>query len=285
MKTLINATFVVVLVAVLPVSAQEQYDKAADLSEQTVAPRGCPLVAPLEVEIPLLSDEDRALVREALNLDGAQRFPVCAYKANSDSNRHSKWVEQYIPNSEDASDVEDSDQLGWQLVTVEGSEPTEKELRKYRHRGGALYPYLRLNEMIDFSQLQVADRTANRVVFETRPTTEFLEDRDAKFLQEHVTTTLVIDSDTRRIDFVVTKLAEEIKPNAFIRVYEFDQYLDYSYIPRVGEVILTELQMHADVKFVVLKRQFFLSAELFDFSCPAVLQPDTCEEPSEPTLD
>ena len=267
------------------VGQDELANQGLALSADQPEPRGCPTNSAVHVDMPLLTDEDRELVRAALNLDGMQRFPICAYHANSDSNRKKKWVEQYIPTDEPESTELDEDQIGWRLVSLEGREPDEKDLEKYRHSGGALYPYQGLREMVDFTRLTLAERTSNRVVFETRPTIEFLEDNKAPFLLDHVTMTLVIDSDTRRLEFVTTKLNEEFKPNAFMRVYDFDQFLDYEYVPEVGEVVLTELQMRADVKFVVIRRDFYLTADLYDFSCPSVLQPTVCEEPETATLN
>lgn len=244
------------------------------------AVRGCPMSLPIEVAMPLLDEMDQALVREAMNLDGAQLFPVCAYRAINDSNDHNDWLEQYTPTDELAADPKDQDQIGWHLVSIEGRAPTERELEEYEHRGGNLYPFLDLYELVDFEHLQVAERSADRVVFETRPTLAFLEKNDAGMLDDHVFTTMVIDSSLRRIDFVTTKLDEEFKPNPFMRIYDFNQSLDYEFIPEVGEVILTKLRMQADVKFVVIRRRFHLNAELSDFSCPLALQPSTCEIPT-----
>ena len=260
------------------VSAQtleEQPDHAIDANDDSS--RGCPMSSYIDVTMPLLDEIDQALVRDALNLDGTQLFPVCAFRAINNSNERDDWLEQYTPSDEVAEDPKDQDQVGWHLVAVEGREPTEKDFEEYEHRGGRLYPYLELYELVDFEHLQVAERSANRVVLETKPTLAFLEKNDAGMLNDHVTTTLVIDPDIRRLDFVTTKLNEEFKPNPFMRVYEFDQSLDYEYIPEVGEVILTELKMQADVKFVVIRRRFHLNAELSDFSCPLALQPATCE--------
>ena len=240
--------------------------------------RGCPMSPYIEVKTPKLDEEDRRLVRDALNLDGTHRFPVCAFRATNNSNERSEWLEQYTPSDEVALDPKDQDQVGWHLVSVEGREPTEREFDEYRHRGGRLYPYLELYEQVDFGQLQVVERSPNRVVFETKPTIEFLEKNQAGMLDDHVTTTLVIDPRSRRLDFVTTKLNEEFKPNAFMRVHEFDQSLDYEFVPEVGEVILTGLRMQADVKFVVIRRRFHLHADLSDFSCPTALQPATCED-------
>ena len=246
---------------------------------------GCPMSPHIEVAMPLLEENDQALVREALNLDGAQRFPVCAFRAINNSNERDDWLEQYTPSDEVAENPKDQDQVGWHLVSVEGREPTERDFDEYEHKGGRLYPYLGLYELVDFEHLQVAERGANRVIFETKPTLAFLEKNDAGMLNNHVTTTLVIDPDSRRLDFVTTKLNEGFKPNPFMRVYEFDQSLDYEFIPEVGEVILTELKMQADVKFVVIRRRFHLNAELSDFSCPRALQPATCEDAPQLVID
>ncbi|MCY4094328.1 MAG: hypothetical protein OXG05_04295 [Gammaproteobacteria bacterium] len=249
------------------------------------ASRGCPMSPYFEVSMPLLDEIDEKLVRDALNLDGTQRFPVCAFRAINNSNERNDWLEQYTPSDEVAADPRDQDQVGWHLVSIEGREPTEKEFEEYEHRGGRLYPYLELYELVDFEHLEVADRSANRVVYETKPTLEFLEKNDAGMLNDHVTTTLVVDPDSRRLDFVTTKLNEGFKPNPFMRVYEFDQSLNYEFIPEVGEVILTSLRMQADVKFVVIRRRFHLNADLSNFSCPVALQPATCEEPAPLDID
>lgn len=243
------------------------------------AVQGCPLMSAIEVDMPRLSAEQEELVREALNLNGSHRFPVCAFRARSDSNRNKNWIEQYIPMEVDNIEPGDEDQIGWSLESVESRVPTEKELASYEHRGGSLYPYLELHELVDFSKLEVLERTNDTLILVTQPTTAFLEQNDAEMLREHVTTTLVINVQNRRIDFVTTKLNGEIKPNPFMRVYEFDQSLDYEYVPEIGEVVLTEMKMRADVKFVVVRRQFHLSAELYDFSCPLALQPEICADP------
>ena len=232
-----------------------------------------------QVEMPGLSPMDQAVVREALNLNGTHRFPVCAFRARSDSNRNKNWVEQYIPMEVEAVEPGDEDQVGWSLESVESRVPTEKELMDYEHRGGSLYPYLELHELVDFAKLEVLERTDDTLILVTKPTVEFLEKNRAEMLREHVTTTLVLDLKKRRVDFVTTKLGDEVKPNPFMRVYEFDQALDYEYVPEVGEVVLTEMKMRADVKFVVVRRKFHLSAELYDFSCPLALQPESCPEP------
>lgn len=239
----------------------------------------------IEAEMPLIPPADQSLVREALNLNGTQRFPVCAFRARSDSNRNKNWIEQYVPS--DASGVEESDldQVGWSLESVESRAPTEKELAKYEHRGGTLYPYLELHELVDFSRLEVSDRSPGKLILVTQPTSAFLADNRAEMLKDHVTTTLVIDVEKQRLDFVTTKLNEEVKPNPFMRVYEFDQSLEYEFVPQVGEVVLTELKMRADVKFVVVRRKFHLAAELYDFSCPLVLQAQTCPDPIAASTD
>ena len=241
--------------------------------------KGCPIRVAMDVDMPLLEAEDRQLVREALNLDGLQRFPECAYSAKSDTNRYGKRVEQFIPKNEPIREGEDPDQVGWTLISVEGKSPSARQLENYRHSGGSLYPHNELVGMIDFSRLEVAERTSERVVFESRPTRAFLDDEKAGFLEDHVTITFVIELKNNRLDFLTTKLDAPIKPNAFMRVHEFDQYLDFNYLPEVGEVVLTELRMRADVKFVVVRRKFHLYAELSDFSCPVAMQPSTCEEP------
>ena len=244
----------------------------------TGANQGCPMAPHIDVGMPKLNEEDQNLVRDALNLNGTHRFPICAFRAINNSNERIDWLEQYTPSDEVTADPNDQDQVGWHLVSIEGREPTEKEFEEYRHRGGRLYPYLELYELVDFAHLQVADRSPNRVVFETKPTLEFLEKNDVGMLDDHVTTTLVVDPSSRRLDFVTTKLKADFKPNAFMRVYEFDQSLDYEFVPEVGEVILTGLRMQADVKFVVIRRRFHLNADLSDFSCPVALQPATCED-------
>ncbi len=275
----------IIVVAASLADAQTQ-EHGLDASNANIAaPKGCPMSTPLEVEMPLLDKLDQALIRESMNLDGEQRFPVCAFRALSDSNRNKNWVEQFVPTNAPAADPRDKDQIGWRLVSVEGRDPTERELAKYKHRGGMLYPYLDLHELVDFSLLRVTERNASRVVFETQPTVAFLEKNQAGMLTDHVVTTLVVDTTSRRIDFVTTTLNEEFKPNPFMRVYDFDQSLDYEYVPEVGEVILTELKMRADVKFVVVRRQFHLNADLYDFSCPAVLQPVACQEPVSMTSE
>ena len=273
------ATTITIAVASFSVSAQITSEVPDDVEEPNAdTNRGCPMSPYIEVSMPLLDEEDQELLRDALNLDGTHRFPVCAFRAINNSNKRSDWLEQYTPSDEVAADPKDQDQVGWHLVSVEGREPTEKEFEDYEHRGGRLYPYLELYELVDFDYLQVAERSLNRVVFETKPTIAFLEKNDAGMLDDHVTTTLVVDPQSRRLDFVTTKLNEEFKPNAFMRVYEFDQSLDYEFIPEVGEVILTGLRMQADVKFVVIRRRFHLNADLSDFSCPTALQPATCED-------
>ena len=278
MRTFLSATFTITFLS-FGIGAQVVGENPTSQSEPfNDASRGCPMSSYIEVETPLLDEEDQMLVRDALNLDGTHRFPVCAFRAINNSNERNDWLEQYTPSDELAADPRDQDQIGWHLVSVEGREPTEKEFQEYKHRGGRLYPYLELYELVDFDHLQVAERSPNRVVFETKPTVAFLEKNDAGMLDDHVTTTLVIDPQSRRLDFVTTKLNEEFKPNAFMRVYEFDQSLDYEFIPEVGEVILTGLRMQADVKFVVIRRRFHLYADLSDFSCPVALQPATCEE-------
>ena len=276
-------TYLLLALVLSPIVVSAQDDELLVGLESDVVEthaRGCPASPPIEVSMPLLDENDQALVIEALNLDGAQRFPVCAYRAVSSSNDRSDWVEQFIPTNNPPSEIEDEDQIGWELVSVEGRPPTEKELSEYEHRGGMLYPYLDLYEVVDFANLQVAERQPDKVIFETRPTFEFLDKNDAGMLDDHVTTTLVIDASTRRIDFVTTRLDKEFKPNAFIKVYRFDQSLDYAFVPEVGEVILTELRMQADVRFVVIRRQFHLNADLSDFSCPVALQPATCNDPA-----
>lgn len=278
----LSATLVLVIISI-GVDAQLADEKADSGENAAGASRGCPMSPYIEVAMPLLDEVDQSLVRDALNLNGDQLFPVCAFRAINNSNERNDWLEQYTPSDEVAADPRDQDQVGWHLVSVEGREPSEKEFEEYEHRGGRLYPYLELYELVDFAYLQVAERGTNRVVFETKPTIEFLEKNDAGMLNDHVTTTLVIDPSARRLDFVTTKLNEGFKPNPFMRVYEFDQSLDYEYIPEVGEVILTGLRMQADVKFVVIRRRFHLNADLSDFSCPTALQPSTCEEP--PPLD
>lgn len=277
-RTFLTAIFTIVF---LPIVVGAQITSEIPEKEEeliTDASRGCPMSPYIDVMMPLLDEDDQKLVRDALNLDGTHLFPVCAFRATNNSNEHNNWLEQYTPSDEVAEDPKDQDQVGWHLVSVEGREPTEKDFEEYEHRGGRLYPYLELYELVDFDHLQVAERSPNRIVFETKPTIAFLEKNDAGMLDDHVTTTLVIDPHSRRLDFVTTKLNEEFKPNAFMRVYEFDQSLDYEFIPEVGEVILTGLRMEADVKFVVIRRRFHLNADLFDFSCPIVLQPATCED-------
>ena len=278
----LSATLVLAIISI-GVDAQLADENAESGGNAVGASRGCPMSPYIEVAMPLLDEVDQSLVRDALNLNGDQRFPVCAFRATNNSNERNDWLEQYTPSDEVAADPRDQDQVGWHLVSVEGREPSEKEFEDYEHRGGRLYPYLELYELVDFAYLQVAERGTNRVVFETKPTIEFLEKNDAGMLNDHVTTTLVIDPSARRLDFVTTKLNEGFKPNPFMRVYEFDQSLDYEYIPEVGEVILTGLRMQADVKFVVIRRRFHLNADLSDFSCPTALQPSTCEEP--PPID
>ena len=278
MRTFLSATLTAAAISI-GVSAQIASEHPEHVQEQTTdAGRGCPMSPHIDVAMPLLEEEDQFLVRDALNLNGTHLFPVCAFRAINNSNERNDWLEQYTPSDEVAADPKDQDQVGWHLVSVEGREPTEKEFEDYEHRGGRLYPYLELYELVDFDHLQVAERSPSRVVFETKPTIAFLEKNDAGMLDDHVTTTLVVDPHSRRLDFVTTKLNEQFKPNAFMRVYEFDQSLDYEFIPEVGEVILTGLRMQADVKFVVIRRRFHLNADLSDFSCPTALQPATCED-------
>lgn len=278
-RTFLSAALSLTIVSIV-INAQIVREEAENDVESIGEPnRGCPMSPYIDVSMPLLDETDQKLVRDALNLDGTQRFPVCAFRATNNSNERNDLLEQYTPSDEVAADPRDQDQVGWHLVSVEGREPTEKEFEEYEHRGGRLYPYLELYELVDFDHLQVAERSANRVVYETRPTLEFLEKNDAGMLNDHVTTTLVIDPQARRLDFVTTKLDEGFKPNPFMRVYEFDQSLDYEFIPEVGEVILTGLRMQADVKFVVIRRRFHLNADLSDFSCPIALQPAVCDEP------
>lgn len=235
--------------------------------------------------MPLLDAADQALVREALNLDATQLFPVCAFYAHSNSNRNKDWIEQYIPSDEIAPDPKDQDQVGWRLLSIEGREPKARELSRYEHRGGTLYPESTLDELVDFSALKVIEREPHRVIFQTKPLSQFLEENRAKQLDEHVVTRIVINSDTRRLEQVSTALDSEVRPNAFMKVYAFKQSLNYSFVPEVGEVILTELDMNADVKFVVVRRNFYLSARIYDFSCPEVLQPQTCPEPEPRDTD
>ena len=284
-RNFLSATFIL---AVVSIGIDAQIDEeGADNGVETIADpsRGCPMSPYIDVAMPLLDEADRKLARDALNLDGSQRFPVCAFRAVNNSNERNDWLEQYTPSDEVAANPRDQDQVGWHLVSIEGREPTEKEIEEYEHRGGKLYPYLELYELVDFDHLAVADRSANRVVYETKPTLEFLEKNDAGMLNNHVTTTLVVDPASRRLDFVTTKLDEGFKPNPFMRVYEFDQSLNYEYIPEVGEVVLTRLRMQADVKFVVIRRRFHLNADLSDFSCPVALQPAVCDEPAPLDID
>ena len=284
-RTFLSTTLTLAIVAI-GVDGQIA-DEEAETGVESIAVKkyGCPMSPYIDVSMPLLDEADQNLIRDALNLDGTQRFPACAFRAINNSNERNDWLEQYTPSDEVAADPRDQDQVGWHLVSVEGREPTETEFEEYEHRGGRLYPYLELYELVDFEHLEVADRSANRVVYETKPTLEFLEKNDAGMLNDHVTTTLVIDPESRRLDFVTTKLDEGFKPNPFMRVYEFDQSLNYEYIPEVGEVILTSLRMQADVKFVVIRRRFHLNADLSDFSCPVALQPATCEEPAPLDID
>lgn len=286
MKPISRLCAAVFAILSLTTGAQEQsVDSRAELETQLAMATGCPSVLPLEVEMPQLDAADQALVREALNLDGAQRFPVCAYYARSNSNRNKDWIEQYIPTDEVADDPKDQDQVGWSLISIEGLQPTERDLAKYEHRGGTLYPESELDGIIDFEELRVVERGADRIVFETRPTRASLEKNRAELLHEHLETTLVIDTATRRVDFLTTKLDGEVKPNPFIKIHDFNQSINYEFVPEVGEVIMTELNMRADVKFVVIRRNFHLSATIFDFSCPAILQPVSCPEPAPRELE
>lgn len=253
-------------------------EQLTEIQSEAFEDRGCPIRSPVNTPMPLLSEEDQQLVRTAMNLDGAQRFPTCAYSAKSDTNRYGIRVEQYIPTDREPIGDERPSQIGWELISVEGKPPTQRQLNKYRHSGGTLYPHDELIPMLNFEKVSVVERNSERVVFETEITDYFAEDQGAGFLTETTTATFVVDLDTRRLDFVTVKLNAPIKPNAFMKVNEFDQYMDYTYVPEIGEVVLTELRMRADVKFVVVRKKFHLHAEIYDFSCPIAMQPVTCED-------
>lgn len=259
-----------------PVELSTEETQLANTASET---RGCPIRTAIEVEMPKLDEADRRLVEDALNLNGTHRFPVCAYEAKSDTNRHGKRRELYVPSNHPLPPDGDPDQIGWSLISVDGQTPSSRQLERYRHSGGALYPHDELVEMIDFARLEVAERTNEKVIFQTRPTIEFLEEEKAAFLLDHVTMTLVVEVESRRLDFLTNKLNAPFRRNAFMRVHEFDQYMEYTYVPEVGEVVLTELHMRADAQLVVVRREFFLYAELENFSCPVSMQPLTCDEP------
>ena len=235
--------------------------------------------------MPLLDEFDQAIVRNALNFNGQHRMPVCAFYATSESNSRKERVEQFIPVDRLAAQSDDPDQVGWNLISVEGREPTEKELAEYEHRGGQLYPYSEFVDLINFDELRAVERTADSLILESIPTESFLERENAEYLNEHLHMQLVIDLKRQRLDYLKVGLSDAFKPNPFVKIHDFNQHLEFEYQPEIGEVVLTEMRMLGDVKFVVVRRKFFLNAKLYDFSCPLALQPENCVELSSSGQD
>ena len=259
-----------------PTEEEEAAPQLETLQQAETAPQGCPYSKPLEIDLPHLELQDQELVREALNLTGSHRVPVCAYYAESSGAGRDSQIEQFIPTESIEGDAVDPDQIGWTLISVDGRAPTEKELEEYKHRGGQLFPYRDYIDLLDFSQLRVKDRQADKLVLETVPTEAVLEEQEVAYLAGRVTLNVVIDTANRRLDHIRNTLNEPFKANAFIRVREFDQLLNFEYLPEVGEVVMTQMTMGAHVRFVVIQRKFNLNARLYDFSCPPILQPTTC---------
>ena len=167
---------------------------------------------------------------------------------------------------------------------------TAEQLEEYEHQGGQLFPYREYISLLNFEKQQVTDMQPNALVLETVPTQQFLEEQDAPYLLNPVTMQVGINTESERLEYIQTSLIKPFRVNPFVRIRGFDQRLDFEYILEVGEVVLTQMQMDADVKFVVVRRQFELGARLYDFSCPPVLQPASCPElqpieESEPSID
>lgn len=258
--------------------SSEIEESAVPSELQSDTPKGCPFSAPIRMSMPRLSEEISDLVHEAMNFDGAQSAPLCVYYTESSRSGRGSQIEQFIPTEPVGDEIEDPDQVGWTLISVDGQTPTVKELEEYEHRGGALFPYREYIDLLDFSQLEVTSQDENKLNLETVPTQAFLEEQDAAYLDERVTMEVVIDLNTRRLDYIHTYLNKPFRPNPFTRIRGFEQKLEFEFIPEVGEVVLTQLDMKADVKFVVVARKFEIKARLYDFSCPLALQPPTCPE-------
>ena len=245
---------------------------AAETQEiETIDTRGAALVCEqtrTEIpEMPLLGDDDKLLVVDALQLSQESVYPICAYSIRSVINDEPSKVERFTPTNDDAGD--------WSVVSVGDEPPSIEFLEDYEHQGEQVYPPLNYEPFVDFNTLKQESRSDNMVNFVSLANEGMVADDERMHgIVELTDVKLSIDANSRELKTFEVKLRESYKPNVFIRINKFIQQHDLEFDETVGDRILKEFKMSMDGRLMALKRlRVELEVELFDFHCPIEIQP------------
>ena len=219
------------------------------------------LVLPHIPDMPLLSDDDKNLIVEALRWGQIQVYPICAFSLRTHRDGEPVLVERFTPS--------EGYEGTWSVVSVGDEAPTVEFIEKYEHQGEQIYPPLPYDRYVNVTTLQRVSQTGTETTFTSTATDQMArgESRMAGMV-EFIDVTLIVDELTRSLVSVEFLLRKPYKPNVFFKMNTFQQLHGLVRDDIVGDQVVKNFKMSMEGRILGVRRiKLDLDVELFDFRC------------------
>ena len=195
-------------------------------------------VSAIDAEMPNLSESQREIISEAMELDYHIAHPDCRFELDATLDYIPSRIERFDPFVEEDS--------RWTLISVEDREPRERE-RKQTPRITRMSPneaWYDLRRNIDWDSLKVANETAEQMSFVGVKKLKVGKD---EFVTGEVT--LEIDQGEQLLKTVTITMNEPHKINFFATIAGMTMTQNYQYEPSTSRSMLAELLVDWKFKF------------------------------------
>ena len=199
-------------------------------------------VTVVEAELPHLSDDQRQIISEAMELNYHIPHPDCSFELDATLDYIPSRVEQFDPYAEE--------DLRWTLISVEDREPRERE-RKQTPRYTRMSPneaWYDLRRNIEWDSLKVGNETEERISYVGVKQLKVGKD---EFVPGEVT--LEIDKAKESLESVTITMNKPHKINFFATIAAMTMTQNYQYEPDMSRSILKELVVDWTFKFIVAR--------------------------------
>ena len=229
-----------------------------------------PPLPPVDSDMTQLRDEHRSMLIAALRLDDDSPHPICSLTVISTvddkvlKERNEPWL---------------GDESEWQLLLVDGEQPTRRELRKERRYPGPPPPpqfwsnYVR---NIDFDSLIVAEETPEFIQFTGKHVAPVNVNEEKK--EDMVSTVEVfVDPATARLQRFSLELDDAYRFSRLFSLVESRQEMSFVDGAELDFPRYETSTLDATVKVTFFKTSMDVEFEIQEIDCPEERQLPVCE--------
>lgn len=195
----------------------------------------------------------------------------CAYSEETTIKDVGSMLERYDPSAGLG--------LEWQLIQINGTEPTDQQIHNYNAISRKRHPAVLNFDFIDLDSLQLQDHSQSKLQFSYE-----LVPNASDGLNEFVSHRLSIHADTGQLLEIKSFASESFRIQPWIRIQEYESVSTFRFEEQTNGTVLEQLQFKLVVKSNKQTLEREVTKRYSDFDCSNLIPVVNSTNPDEDQL-